>query len=393
MTSLETSLPLRGKRPRNRRELIVRAAADLFYRVGYPQVTMADVAAAVGVGPSALYRHFAGKQELLVAAVSQALRPYAEIVTADLDTTIERLAAAAVEERRAGVLWQRESRHLPAADRAVLRESVRAGVLAFARLLEESRTQTQAEFLAWCDFSVLTSPSYHRLELPSADYQELLADMSREVSTVELPEIEYGQESVNEQRVEPRSRREALLRTAAVMFAENGYGTASLQEIGAGVEIAGPSIYHHFDSKLDLLVALMNRGAEWLRRDMSSELAAASDPADALSRLLRSYAGFALAHRELVDILITEVAQLPGPDRHRTRQIQRDYVAEWVHLLRSVHSDLAEVPARIRVQATLTVINDIARTTQLRRAKNVDAALHAVGGALLGLPVSAAGHS
>lgn len=386
MTTSDTVAPARGKRPRNRRALIVRAASELFYRVGYGQVTMADVAAAVEVGPSALYRHFSGKQELLVAAVSEGLRPFREIAAKELDAIIDEVAAVALEERRVGVLWQRESRHLPAAVRATLRADVRTGVLSYASFLPDNRSKTKAEFLAWCTFAVLTSPSYHRLELPGADYRALLATMAREVSTVDIPAVEMGRDQELPERLGVQSRREALLRTAAIMFAENGYATASIQDIGAGVDIAGPSIYHHFDSKLDLLVALMTRGGEWLQRDMSQELGQSRDPADALNRLIRSYAGFALSHQELVDVLITEVAQLPEPHRHRARQTQHDYIAEWVHLLRSIHPELADVPARIRVQATLTVINDIARTPHFRRAENIDSALHSVGKVLLWLP-------
>ena len=55
----------RGTRPRNRREQIRSAAAALFYERGYEQVSVADVAESVNVGPSALYRHFSGKSELL----------------------------------------------------------------------------------------------------------------------------------------------------------------------------------------------------------------------------------------------------------------------------------------------------------------------------------------
>jgi AcrR family transcriptional regulator len=348
---------------------------------------MADVAAAVGVGPSALYRHFKGKQELLVAAVSEGLRPFREVAAKDLDTMLREFAAVALEQRRVGVLWQRESRHLPATERETLRAAVRTGVLSYAALLSDRRSKTQAEFLAWCTFAVLTSPSYHRLELPGPDYHALLAAMAHEVSTVDIPAI--GPVDADEgqpERMGVQSRREALLQTAAALFAENGYATASIQDIGAGVDIAGPSIYHHFDSKLDMLVALVTRGGEWLQRDMAQELGESRDPADALNRLIRSYAGFALSHRELVDVLITEVAQLPEPHRHRARQTQHDYIAEWVHLLRSIRPELADVPARIRVQATLTVINDIARTSDLRRAQNIDSALHAVGKALLCLP-------
>ena len=57
--------PTRGTRPANRRELILAAATELFATRGYEHVTISDVADAVAVGPSALYRHFSCKEVLL----------------------------------------------------------------------------------------------------------------------------------------------------------------------------------------------------------------------------------------------------------------------------------------------------------------------------------------
>ena len=73
--------PERGTRPANRRQLILDAATDLFSRKGYAGVTMGDVADAVAIGPSALYRHFPSKQDLLAAAVKQALDTLADALT------------------------------------------------------------------------------------------------------------------------------------------------------------------------------------------------------------------------------------------------------------------------------------------------------------------------
>lgn len=372
----------KGKRPPNRRALILAAAADLFYRDGYARVTMADVAAAVSVGPSALYRHFTSKSELLVQVVLAGITPFEQALAGQ--DVVDRLAEAALDQRQLGVLWQREARHLPAADRRMLRHRLRDSMETYAQLVRGERSATQATFLALATFGMLTSLSYHRLELPRDECVRLLADLVRAIADADVPQIGPAPPQIN--GLPAQSRREALLSTAAVLFADNGYATASLRKIGASVDIAGPSIYHHFDSKLELLVAVMNRGAEWLRMDLVNDLAAASSPADALSRLIRSYTGFALEHRELVDVLVTEVPQLPEPDRHRARQLQHDYVSEWVHLLRSQNPELDDVRARIRVQAVLAIVNDIARTPRLRRAAGIADALHAAGSAVLNRP-------
>jgi len=114
--------PARGTRPANRRQLIIAAAADLFSRKGYAAVAMGDVADAVAIGPSALYRHFRGKQDLLAAVVGDALSTLDDAITvaenersSDVAAT---LAVVVLRHRGAGVLWQREARQLSAGDRA-----------------------------------------------------------------------------------------------------------------------------------------------------------------------------------------------------------------------------------------------------------------------------------
>ncbi|CAA9284329.1 MAG: hypothetical protein AVDCRST_MAG54-3891, partial [uncultured Actinomycetospora sp.] len=112
------------RRPRDRRRQILTAAASRFWSLGYHQVGMADVAAAVGIAPSALYRHVRGKQELLLAILDEHLARIAAAV--DEPDLLERLAALALERREFGLLWERESGHLPAEARRAIRHRLRA---------------------------------------------------------------------------------------------------------------------------------------------------------------------------------------------------------------------------------------------------------------------------
>ena len=96
-TELSSRPPLRT-RPRNRRQLILAAAADLFAQKGYSSVAMADIAAAVAVRPSALYRHYRGKEELLYTVVHDALAS----VESSIDRTDLRSIASVLLDHREG---------------------------------------------------------------------------------------------------------------------------------------------------------------------------------------------------------------------------------------------------------------------------------------------------
>ncbi|WP_405663481.1 TetR/AcrR family transcriptional regulator [Streptomyces sp. NBC_01166] len=58
--------------PRTRRAEILAAAVPLFARDGFTSVTNGQIAEAVGLAPSALYRHYDGKVDILAAACLQA---------------------------------------------------------------------------------------------------------------------------------------------------------------------------------------------------------------------------------------------------------------------------------------------------------------------------------
>jgi AcrR family transcriptional regulator len=363
------SAPARGTRPRNRRALIVAAAAELFVRRGYPHVAMGDIADAVAIGPSALYRHFRGKQELLAAVVEDAL-------TALAVTDFAELATGALDRRDVGVLWQRESRHLEPAERHRVGEPLRRLARQLAAHLRDRRpelTADQAGLLAWSVLAVLVSVSFQRVELPRPAYDELMTSLATAVASVPLPDL--GKRTVAPV-FEPANRRELLLTTATRLFAERGFHSVAIEEVGAAAGIAGPSVYHHFESKAELLVTALRTGADALGEGL---------PAASLPTLLRSYAGYSLAHHDVVDLLITEVGLLPEPERHELRRTQREYVEAWVGLLLDVHPGLGAGPARVRVQAVLTVVNDVARTLHLRTLPGIEDALQVIGSALLGL--------
>ncbi|WP_020662303.1 TetR/AcrR family transcriptional regulator [Amycolatopsis benzoatilytica] len=73
--------------PKTRRAEIIAAAVPLFDRDGFAAVTNARIAEAVGLVPSALYRHFPNKAEILAAACLQAAGLLAQAVERNLHGT------------------------------------------------------------------------------------------------------------------------------------------------------------------------------------------------------------------------------------------------------------------------------------------------------------------
>ena len=346
------------------------AATELFCRDGYPAVSMADVAAAVGVQPSALYRHFRDKQDLLLETVRTSMEPGASIVLSSgegLDGLLSVLAESALAHRPLGVLWQRESRHLSSSQRSELRQKVRTVSVALRDAIVAERNEldeAQADFMSGCVLAVLVSVSYQKAQLPRADHAALLQQLTTAVTRVQLPPMrDAGRPGHTPAGL--RSRREVLLASAAQLWSRRGFDEVGIDEIAAAASIAPPSFYHHFKGKSDLLWSILMRGDAALRNDMVRALRRSADPQDAARRAMRAYIDLALDRPELVDATVWQVAYLPPDRRERALDIQRDLVGEWMALQERARPDMDRAHVRVRVQAALTVISNVATTRRL----------------------------
>lgn len=383
-----------GRRPRDRKQKILAAAAEQFWALGYHQVGMSEVAAAVGITASALYRHYRSKQDLLVEVLNEALDQLGEDTTApeDLDRLIAGFSALALERREFAALCNRERGHLPDSDREAITQRLRAIVARTATALAGQRPGEPSDVVdlrARAVVAVLESPSYHRAAMDTPRFEDLLRRAAAAVVSAALPpSSEHAPQTgvAGRDPQPPVSRREALLAAAVQLFSERGYPTVSLADIGAATGITGPSVYNYFASKHDLLISGLNRGNEALWLALHHALANADGPLDALHRALSSYVDFAAANPEIVSVMLSETVHLPVEQRERYRSLQHEYVAEWVALLRRSRPDLDDPEARILVNASLALPNSLVRVRRLRRRVALAAEIDAFGRVVLQVP-------
>jgi AcrR family transcriptional regulator len=86
----------RGQVDGAKRAAILAAATERFGRDGYEHTTWADIAADVGVGPTALYHYFESKQHCLYVLIDEAVDEFRRrfvALTADTDEPLKALAA------------------------------------------------------------------------------------------------------------------------------------------------------------------------------------------------------------------------------------------------------------------------------------------------------------
>lgn len=152
-------------------------------------------------------------------------------------------------------------------------------------------------------------------------------------------------------------RREALLRSAASLFAERGYSRVSLDDLGAAVGISGPALYRHFAGKQAVLAALLIEVSEALHDGGTIVVETTTDAAETLTALVAFHVDFALANPAVIRVQDRDLDSLGEQEQHRVRTLQRRYVELWVGVLARIHPGADTAGLRLRAQATFGLIN------------------------------------
>jgi AcrR family transcriptional regulator len=380
----------RASRPRNRAAIIVSAASELFRRHGYDAVTMGDIAAAVGVTPPALYRHFPSKLDILVAASRGGIARFVEVVDREsrsggLERVVQRLAEEIESDEDVGALWGREIRRLDAATRTSMEQDVAHAAARVGELVRARRPELgerAATTMAWCGLSALVAASATaprtRGEHPSSVVVEFAmrvfdAPLAASCDTARPSGFGLGR----------RSRREQLIGSAIEQFADRGFTAVSMEDLGAANGISGPSVHHYFPTKQDLLATISRRGMEWFGFVTAHALRHAVDEADAVRNLIDDYTEFAIDNAGLIHTLFTDSVHLADPYREQLRVAERDYLAEWSELITDlgVYPDVRTTGSAIRV--FFAVVNDSVRNPSQLADPHLRDVLVASGNALL----------
>jgi AcrR family transcriptional regulator len=372
-------------RPKDRKVQIARASADAFSALGYHGVTMEDIASRVGISATALYRHYSGKYELfrlavlnlgqqLVDATAFADDSDAESVTADprqhLGALVTALTDTALANRESGGLYRWEARFLSADDQAELNRQLRTVHRRIQRplaALHPDRTSHERWVGSTAILSVLGSIVDHRARLPVARMRAVLAELATVIATADLlaPDDDPQVREVPQSRAS-QSKYEALLDESMRLFNERGYRETSVEEIAATVGLPASGVYRYFGRKSDLLAASFRRAADWLSAELGSVAAVASDPEDALTRVIDAYVARSFDRPELDHVYYTERLNLTKADQNVLRILQLSTVESWVELVVAVRPEWAPEDARFAVHAAMALVIDMGRLTGYR---------------------------
>ncbi|WP_221456205.1 TetR/AcrR family transcriptional regulator [Saccharothrix tamanrassetensis] len=99
-----------------------------------------------------------------------------------------------------------------------------------------------------------------------------------------------------------RARREIILQHAATLFATKGIVATTVREIADAVGILSGSLYHHFKSKDEMVLAILTGYLDDLKARYEEITAATSDPRSRLAELIRGSLAVIEAHPHAAEI-------------------------------------------------------------------------------------------
>jgi AcrR family transcriptional regulator len=320
-----------------KREAILAAAARIINHAGVKGMTLADVAAAVGLITTSVTYYFKRKEDLAAACFLDGIARLGAL-------TSEALTAPTPPERLARLIdlhldLDRRIRLGQAAPIAVfsdiraLGEPHRTAVgEAFADLFRQVRGLFDAPGYAWLGRKAATARTFLLVEqilwsavwLPRYELEDYarVRDRMVDILTAGLaaPGASWAPQPLGEALAPPADgqarAREAFLLAATRLVNRHGYRGASVERISAELNVTKGSFYHHNEAKDDLVVACFERSFEVVRK---VQTAAMRLDADAWTRLASAAAH--LVEHQLSDegplLRTSAFSALPEPIRAR----------------------------------------------------------------------------
>jgi AcrR family transcriptional regulator len=129
--------------------------------------------------------------------------------------------------------------------------------------------------------------------------------------------------------------RDDILVAAAQIFSQKGFHGASMQDIAEAVNLQKASLYHHVNSKQEILLAILDQALDLLIEHMQKVTDQPLPPDQKLRLAVQAYLQAMLDHRDLASVLLLEHRSLEPvylarhiPRRDRFERLWRDMIQQ-----------------------------------------------------------------
>jgi AcrR family transcriptional regulator len=133
--------------------------------------------------------------------------------------------------------------------------------------------------------------------------------------------------------------RQEILHTSARLFQQRGYDATSMNDVAAALKLSKGGLYHHFQSKDEILFEIMNHAMEITQERVLNPVRGIADPEDRLRALIRLHIEVVLSPRDReITVMLHENHPLPPALRRRINSRKKEYI----HFLEKLMAEVQE---------------------------------------------------
>lgn len=361
--------PRAAKRPKDRRDRILDAAAAAFAQRGFDGVTVADLARAVGVTGPALYGHFTSKDDVLASMVTttiERLDAAAEATPTDddgLEHLVRSLVAAVLDQPWYVVAYLRERHRWIASGTGPTADETRflAHVDTRVRRAMPGLGAYDRRLRVTAAAGVLRGAAERARSLARPAAEELIA-ASVVAMMRSTPVMTSAPSGIEPPAWRPQlSPRERILDAALPLFRTRGVAGVGMGEIGDAAGVGATNVYRYYESKDEVLVDIYDRVGARVEVAVDEAVSFAVDAEDALVRLLAAYTRIAFDAADLIVIVDDHQGALPSGEWARLRRRDRRITDVWRAIVAELRPGLRVSEVNTLVAAGVALINGFAR--------------------------------
>jgi AcrR family transcriptional regulator len=162
-----------------------------------------------------------------------------------------------------------------------------------------------------------------------------------------------------EQAQDELSRKEELLRTGVELFSEHGFKGTSIRDIARSLGISVSNMYHYFETKEDLWLAIQEYSVRWLPVRLEAVWEQSAEPLERFRLLLKVHLESSGIYQKESRIFMMDQDQVSKKGNVKNKQIQKKVLDIYLKHIESLQQAgyLATCQTKILAFNILGVVN------------------------------------
>ncbi len=149
------------------------------------------------------------------------------------------------------------------------------------------------------------------------------------IRETERPFEPTGRQGESSATSDPREsyddRRNHILAAATLVFAQVGYGQATMRAVAKAAQVSLSGMYHYFDGKEKMLFLIQFRAFNSLLQNLREKLHGVEDPTEQLKVMVRAHVGYFSTNMPALKVCSHELDTLTGEGYEDLRRIRHEY--------------------------------------------------------------------